>query len=275
MEKLILVKYKMADFVKRFIKDYGNSAISAYSGQGAFFFMLSFFPFMLFFLSLIEVTPLTKQDLIIWMSALIPEAFTNILNGIINEIYSGNTRSKISMTIIMAIYLSSKSFLVLQQGLNSMYQIKDSRNAILLRVYSIFYSIIFAIVMVVVLGFLVFGNKIGSGVSYYFPIIKPLVDRLLEFRVFISMPVLVIFFMVIYIFLPDWRHSGKTCRIRNQIPGAIFSASGWVILSAAFSAYVNHSNYSSFYGTMTTIALIMVWLYWCMYIVFIGGIINK
>lgn len=46
--------------------------------------------------------------------------------------------------------------------------------------------------------------------------------------------------------------------------------------SGIFSVYVDkYNNYSSFYGTMTTIALIMVWLYGCMYVLFIGGIINR
>lgn len=49
-----------------------------------------------------------------------------------------------------------------------------------------------------------------------------------------------------------------------------------MIFSGIFSVYVDkYNNYSSFYGTMTTIALIMVWLYGCMYVLFIGGIINR
>ena len=60
------------------------------------------------------------------------------------------------------------------------------------------------------------------------------------------------------------------------LPGAVFAAAAWMIFSGIFSVYVDkYNNYSSFYGTMTTIALIMVWLYGCMYVLFIGGIINR
>jgi membrane protein len=37
----------------------------------------------------------------------------------------------------------------------------------------------------------------------------------------------------------------------------------------------SHSNYTSFYGTMTTLAFLLLWVYGCMYIVFLGGIINS
>ena len=68
---------------------------------------------------------------------------------------------------------------------------------------------------------------------------------------------------------------GKTS-LAAQLPGAVFAAAAWMIFSGIFSVYVDkYNNYSSFYGTMTTIALIMVWLYGCMYVLFIGGIINR
>ncbi len=82
---------------------------------------------------------------------------------------------------------------------------------------------------------------------------------------------LILFFWVIYVFLPN-----KKRRAKYQLPGAVFAAAAWMIFSGIFSVYVDkYNNYSSFYGTMTTIALIMVWLYGCMYVLFIGGIINR
>ena len=64
--------------------------------------------------------------------------------------------------------------------------------------------------------------------------------------------------------------------MKQQIPGAALATAGWLIFSGLFSVYVDkYTRYSSFYGTMTTIALIMVWLYGCMYVLFVGGFINR
>lgn len=250
-----------------FITNFSESSIAAYSGQSAFFLMLSFFPFLLFFFTLLNWTPLTETDFLMWMSSFIPESFSEALEGFAGEVYaSGGGRLSISM--ITAVYLSSKAFISLQLGLDDMYQVKENRNFILRRVYSVVYSIIFALALIFLLGVMVFGNKIRN---MFFSKFHHIIGSVIDYRIVICIPVLILFFWVLYVFLPNRKQ-----KIKYQIPGAIFSAAAWMIFSGLFSVYVDkYNNYSSFYGTMTTIALIMVWLYGCMYVLFIGGIINR
>ena len=134
------------------------------------------------------------------------------------------------------------------------------------------YSIVFALALIFLLGIMVFGNMLRK---MYFSnvhhIIGSIIGSVVDYRLVICLPVLILFFWVIYVFLPN-----KKQRAKYQLPGAVFAAAAWMIFSGIFSVYVDkYNNYSSFYGTMTTIALIMVWLYGCMYVLFIGGIINR
>ena len=62
-----------------FVTNFSESSISAYAGQAAFFLMLSFFPFLLFFFSLLSWTPLTEADFLMWASSFIPESFSAIM----------------------------------------------------------------------------------------------------------------------------------------------------------------------------------------------------
>ena len=250
-----------------FITNFSESAISAYSGQSAFFLMLSFFPFLLFFFSLLSWTPLTEADFIQWASSFIPDSFSDAMNGFASEVYASGT-GRLSITMITAVYLSSKAFISLQLGLDDMYQVKENRNFILRRVYSVLYSIVFALALIFLLGVMVFGNKLRNMI---FPKFHHIIGSVIDYRLVICIPVLIIFFWVLYIFLPNKKQKAK-----YQLPGAVFAATAWMIFSGIFSVYVDkYNNYSSFYGTMTTIALIMVWLYGCMYVLFIGGILNR
>ena len=250
-----------------FISNFSESAISAYSGQSAFFLMLSFLPFLLFFFSLLSWTPLTEADFIRWANSFIPESFSDAMNSFASEVYASGT-GRLSITMITAVYLSSKAFISLQLGLDDMYQVKENRNFILRRVYSVLYSIVFALALIFLLGVMVFGNKLRNMI---FPKFHHIIGSVINYRLVICIPVLIIFFWVLYIFLPNKKQKAK-----YQLPGAIFAATAWMVFSGIFSVYVDkYNNYSSFYGTMTTIALIMVWLYGCMYVLFIGGIINR
>jgi membrane protein len=252
---------------KKALQKYQESSLSVYSGQTAFFLILSAFPFLLFFFALLDLTPLTEADFLTWASQLVPQSLSTSLAELTNDIYQGSSGGIISVTIVSALWLSSKAFVSLQQGLNVMYQTKETRNYILMRLYGILYSIVLALLLIVLLGILVFGNSIRT---HLFP--KALFfEKVIHLRVLICIPVLFFFFLLLYVVLPNRKQ-----RIKPQIPGAAFASAAWIIFSYFFSIYVDkYTNYSSFYGTMTTIALIMVWLYGCMYVLFLGGMLNS
>ena len=260
MKKIRLVDVFI--FIQKFMK----SAIAAYSGQTAFFLMLSFFPFLMFFFSFLRLTSINETDVIMWAMGVIPEAFMQNIQDIIAEIYNSGSQ-RMSLSIIMALILSSKAFISIQQGLNALYETKESRNFIMVRVFAVLYSFVFAILLLIVLGFLVFGNRLSDELFKNVSIIEYLV----QIRMIVLVPVMFFFFMVLYYFVPN-----KKQKVKNQIPGAAFASMGWLIFSYFFSLYVDKINkLESFYGAMTTMALMMLWLYGCMYVLFIGGLINK
>ncbi len=217
-----------------FVTNFSESSISAYAGQAAFFLMLSFFPFLLFFFSLLSWTPLTEADFLMWASSFIPESFGDIMKDLASEVYASGT-GRLSITMITAVYLSSKAFISFQLGLDDMYHVKENRNFILRRIYSVLYSIVFALALIFLLGIMVFGNMLRK---MYFSnvhhIIGSIIGSVVDYRLVICLPVLILFFWVIYVFLPN-----KKQRAKYQLPGAVFAAAAWMIFSGIFSVYVD------------------------------------
>ena len=75
---------------------------------------------------------------------------------------------------------------------------------------------------------------------------------------------------MIYKFLPN-----RKAKFVKQIPGSVFSAIAWMVVSWVFSVYVDiFQGFSSMYGSLTTIVLIMLWMYFCMYSILLGGELN-
>ena len=61
----------------------------------------------------------------------------------------------------------------------------------------------------------------------------------------------------------------------RSLPGAMFAAVGWMVVSWVFSIYLDvFEGFSSMYGSLTTIVLIMLWMYFCMYCILLGGEMN-
>ena len=247
-----------------------KAALSAFAGQAAFFMMLSFFPFFMFLLSLLRYTPFSENTLLELTSPFVPASFRDYLGNIIGDIYNIQTNAILPATIIIAVWLGSKAFLSLIQGLNSVYSLNESRNYVIIRLYSFFYTIIFAGLIIVMLTVIVFGNKLYYYIRQHFPFTEKPLASIINMRAILSLIVLFLFFWLLYVILPN-----RKTKFSKQYPGAIVASFGWLAFSYVYSYYVdNISNYSKFYGTMTTVALLMLWLYACMYILFLGGLLN-
>lgn len=248
-----------------------KAAISAYSGQSAFFLMLSFFPFLMFIFALLKYTPFDKTAFIGIAEMFLPKSFHSFISGLINDIYDSQPATILPLTIITSIWLGSKAFLSLIQGINSVNEINESRNFIMIRFFSCIYTIAFAGLIIATLTVMVFGNAIYYYVCRHFSFLGDAVLSIISIRPVVSFIILCIFFTGMYVILPN-----RKVKFTTQIPGAIIASCGWIIFSYIYSFYVDHySNYSTFYGTMTVIALLMIWLYCCMYILFLGSFINK
>ena len=120
----------------------------------------------------------------------------------------------------------------------------------------------------------VFGNSLSVIVYEHIPFMSKVMNFIIRIRTCLTLVVLTFFWDLVYKFLPNRSNRGKTT-LQKQLPGAFFTASGWLLLSFFFSVYLDiFTGFTSMYGSFTTIILIMLWLYGCMYIILLGGEIN-
>jgi len=265
---MIKTTIKLIEF---FIKKIRDDHVSAYSAQAAFFIIISFFPFIMFLLSIVPLFQLQESTILKIFTQIFPKAFNSFIVRVITEIYdTTNTGTVISLTALTALWSAGKGFLAIMRGLNSVYEIEETRHSIFLRIISTIYTLIFAIMLIISITILVFGNRLYLWITQRFHILHDLALVIISLRTMVGLIILFIFFLIIYMFVPN-----RKAKLSKEVPGAFVCAAGWMGYSYAFSYYIDHySNYTSTYGSLTTIVLFMLWLYFCMYILFIGAEIN-
>lgn len=260
--------------IKYILKRINKVAIAAYSGQTAYMLILSFFPFFLFLLSLLQLTPVSKSYLLTAMQLFLPESLGAFVLSVIETLYQNQFYSLLPITVLLALWLGSKSFLCLIRGLNAIYEIEETRNWFILRFWSVLYTILFAILLLSTLTVLVFGNSLYFHLKKHFPFLEASLLPFISLRSIIAFLVMLLFFTLLYKGIPNFPKEQKI-KFTSQLPGALLATSGWLGFSFLYSYYIDHfSNYIVIYGSMTTIALLMIWLYACMYILFLGGLLN-
>lgn len=255
--------------IKAFLEEMKEDAVSAYAAQAAFFIMMSAFPFIMLLLTLIQYLPVTEEVLIIMAESTIPAAFSRYVVSLIEEIYAQPSVAIISVTFVATVWAASKSFLAIIRGCNSVYDIKETRNYVELRLWASLYTVVFAVIIVVTLTVMVFGNTIAIAVGEQFPILQEMALLIISLRTAVGFGIMFGFFLLLYVAVPN--RKGK---IAEEIPGAILTAIGWISFSYLFSFYIdNFANFDT-YGSLTAIIFLMLWLYACMYMFFIGGEVN-
>ena len=263
MKKLIR---KISNFAGQISDDHTG----AYAAQSAYFFMLSMIPIILLLLAIVQFTPVTKGDVMAAFVQIFPEDnMKGFMVTIVNQVYN-QSRTVIPITAVVALWSAGKGVLAMSNGLNSVYRSEETRGYIYLRIRASIYTILFVLAIVLGLVLSVFGNSISIFVNERVPILKDPIDFILQMRTVISFVLLLGISLLIYQFLPN-----RKSKIKYQLPGAIFTSLGWLLISFLFSMYLTiFRGFTVLYGSMTAIILVMLWIYFCMYVMLLGGLIN-
>ena len=245
----------------------------AYAAQAAYFFVLSMIPIILLLLTMVQFTSLTKDYIMNAVLRAFPTTVEGLIESIVDQVYS-QSGTIIPITVLVALWSAGRGVLSITNGLNCVYESRETRNYVYLRIRASLYTVIFLVAIILSLALSVFGNRIAIMLNQHFPVLVRLIDTVIRSRTLITLGILTLFWDMVYKYLPNRKNIGKTT-MKKQLPGAIFTACAWQVISFIFSIYLDiFTGFTTMYGSLTMIILIMLWLYMCMYVILLGGEVN-
>ena len=258
---------------KRVYDKFAEDEMTVYAAQVSFFIILSVVPFIMLLLTAVQMIPsISNARFMELIVGLVPVDYKSLAFRVVNDLSLKSPATMISVTAVTALWSAGRGMFSVARGLNRVNGHGEKRWYVINRLICSGYTIVFILVCILSLGLLVFGNMIQAFMVSRFPIIADVTTHIINFRALWALMILIIFFLGIYTFVPD-----KSLKLRDQLPGAVFSTVGWMAFSFAFSLYFSHiggKNYSYMYGSLTAIVLLLLWLYFCMCILFFGAEIN-
>ena len=235
-------------FVKRMQEDH----IGAYAAQAAYFLIMSFIPFVLVLTALVQYTPLTYRMLRQAILGFVPLNLQDFVLKIIAEVFT-KSAAVVPISGLFALWSSGKGMQSLIAGLNVIYHVKETRNWLTNRLYSMLYMFLFVLAIII-----------------HAPLLGRMLGRLLSAKTFLVFVVLFLVFLVLYRYLPNRKAS-----LKSQVPGAFIIAVAWSLFSYFFSLYFTFfPNFSNMYGSLSALIMVMLWLYVCMNLLLYGAEIN-
>ncbi len=176
----------------------------------------------------------------------------------------------LTISVIFAAFFASNGIEALRVSLNRAYRVAESRSLIMRRLQS------FAFVLIATMGFLaisillVLAPLVARIAEREFIWLAPYMGTITLWRYIIASSVIVVGLVCVHFWLP----AGKR-RIRDILPGIVFTLVGWVAGSTIFATYLEQfSTYVSTYAGLASIMIAVIFLYIISVIFILGGELN-
>lgn len=260
------MKRLLLDLIYRF----NNDDVPALGYQLAYNLVLSFFPFIIFLMTLIGHTSLSNEEILVALSRLMPVSAFNLISNAISGVITTKHNQLMSFSLILTIWSASAGFNAVIKGLNKAYGVSESRNFIKVRIISILCTLGMAFIILIMMFLLILGRIIWNYAAYKLGFSYELVTLWAIIRYSIVISTAIFIFTALYRYAPC-----KRLTWLEVLPGSLLATLNLILVSAAFAYYVNNfANYSVVYGSIGAIIILLTWLFLVAVIVIIGGEVN-
>jgi len=264
------VKVKSQIGIKNIVKRIVDDEVPALASELSYSLILSFFPFLIFLMTLIGYLSLNTELILLELSKILPDGAYKLVHDTVLEVLQGRNGKLLSLGFIFSIWTSSTGFRSVIRGLNKAYDEREKRSLIKVILISILCTIGLTFIIVVTLFLLVFGEIFGYFLIRKFSAPESFMSLWNIVRYVIILTSMIFIFALLYRYTPS-----KRLRWKEVTPGAIFATIGWIVVSAGFSFYVNNfGNYSRLYGSIGAVIILLTWLYLTSIIIMVGGELN-
>ena len=262
---------KMIQFVRKMIRRYSVHNVSATSAYMAYYWVLAFFPFIIFLISLLSYTKIPIGVLLLYISEIVPDSLVPVIEDTIKQFILYRSTALISVGGLVTLWSAGTAVNALTRGIHIAYNSKYIKPFWHARGIALVYTVLLALLLIVLMVGLVFGNRLGD---YLFGILDMKKGIFMPIwnitRLIMPFIALIVVLYIIYKYIPR-----KYLRDASVWPGVIFTSLGWYIFSLIFSIYVdNYSKYNQLYGSIGSVFILLIWLYGSCTLLVLGAEIN-
>lgn len=267
MNAYLKAKWLITQLVKRY-KSHSLSTTSAYM---AYYWVLAFFPFIIFIISLLTYTKLPTGIFMEYIADAIPKTLMPVVEETISQFIMHRSTTLLSVGGLVTLWSAGTAVNALIQGIHIAYSSNYIRPFFWARLVAIGYTVLLAVVLILLMVGLVFGNRLGNYVFTLLGMNKgifmPIWNLVRLIMPFIALVTVVYLF---YRIIPR-----KYLKSKNVWPGVVFTSIGWYLFSLVFSIYVdNYSKYNQLYGSIGSVFVLLIWLYGSCTLLLLGAEIN-
>ena len=244
-----------------------------------FYFLFALFPTLFCASSILGLAARSADQfydkLLNYLALVIPTSALGTILQTFNETTAAATPGKLTFGLIAAIWSASVGISAIQDALNAVYKVQDTRSYLTARIYAIGLTIILTVVVTLILIAMLGGDLVAAVANRctyndFLTTTAAFSARLIGWT--ISAAFLALSFAVIYYWAPDVK-----ARCWHWFtPGGTIGILGWLIASISLRIYLHFFNsYSVTYGSLGAVIILLTWFYLTGLMLLLGAEINS
>lgn len=244
-----------------------------------FYFIFALFPTLFCASSILGLAARSASSiydkLLHYLSVVIPHAAMGTVLATFNETTAAATSGKLTFGVVAAVWSASVGFSAIQDSLNVVYKVPETRSYLRARLSAIGVTIVLAALVTVTLAAMLasdFFARIARARIYHHLLSDLVVIVTRSLGWIIVTALITLFFAVIYYWAPDVK---KSCW-RWLTPGSAIGIAVWVLASIGFRVYLHFfNNFSVTYGSLGAVIILLMWFYITGLTLLFGAEINS
>ena len=245
----------------------------------AFYFLFALFPTLFSASSILGLVARSAATIYVallkYMALLMPTAALSSVLTIFNETTGASSSGKFTFGLIAAVWSASVGISAMQDTLNAVYKVQETRSYIKARLSAIALTIILTIIMSLALASMLgsdFFATLARHRIYHHVLATSAVVAVRVVGWTIATAFLALSFSVIYY----WAPNVQTRRWHWLSIGGAIGIAGWLLVSLGLRVYLHFfNNYSVTYGSLGAVIILLTWFYLTGLMILLGAEINS
>ena len=255
--------------IKRMVYRYFSDGIPQAAAELSYFLLFSMFPLLMFVNALLARLHLSRGSSETVLDML-PKTLQQLIVSYLDQLAATPPVSPMLIGIALTLYFLSRAVRSMMRTVNDIYHVEVARGMVRDVLISFGITAGFLVSLVCSFVLVVAGNTIIRLLPQLFPIPQPVLDFTHDTGYLVIIPFIFVFLLLFNRIVPNLH-----LKFREVWPGALFSLVAWLMVSWAFSFYVdNMASYSVLYGSLAAIIVLMLWLYFVSMILLMGPQLN-
>lgn len=257
-------------FLTRTAERYIFHGVGQEAAALAYYLLFMIFPLLIFLSSLLGLLELDISSIIQGLTPLLPTGVVDVIESYLSYVRETSSRAMLWFGLVFTIYFPMRAADCLMTAVRRAYHLPRPKNQIVYMAKVLLYTVFLLVTIALTLALATVGRAALEFAGRFVVVPEAFIELWTDLRFLVLGGVMFAAVGLLYAAAQDGRQPA-----RNIVPGVLAALVGWMVVSAAFSFYVeNFANYTAIYGALGTVIVLMMWLNLTALMLIMGAEIN-